>query len=110
MRLSRAESAHPVYWTIWCSDSWTAVGAQLPKQLIAHPNFPKPMEEVMYEAIVPGTRAGTVPESPKETVRLRNSGLWAQMLPLTEMMSEVKELQESIVPQGRPIVESLDQV
>ena len=91
-------------------DSWTSVGARLPRQLIADPTFPKPMEEIAYESLLANMDANLNYESPKEVFRLRDSGLWAQMLPLTEMMSQVKELQDKTARDGRSRMQSLDEV
>jgi hypothetical protein len=86
-------------------DNWTSAGARLPKQLTAHATYPTPMEEIGFEDLAPETPSIEDFESIEESIRLRDLGLWTQMIPLTEIMTEVKELHEKSVQNRRSPME-----
>ena len=74
-------------------DKWTAVGAKLPQQVILGPSVPKPMEEVAFEDLLVDEDFS----SPQLDSPYRESGLWAQMIPLTEVIGPINDLHEATV-------------
>ena len=109
-RLQR-ETEIRIFWTTWCMDMWTSVGTMLPRQLYPESTYPRPMEETLYESLVPGMAVNGTPfESPQVTLRTRDCGIWAQMVPLTEIMCQVKEVQDKSVNGHRTRLQSLGDV
>lgn len=80
-------------------DHWDSAGAQTPQQLVLDPNFPTPMEERCFEQLSAQSPHRDM-SSPPETVQSREHGLWAQMIPMTEIIASINQLHEMIV-QGR---------
>jgi alpha-L-rhamnosidase len=78
-------------------DNWSSAGAKLPKQLVAAPAHPRPLEEVLFEALDPETVFFHDLEPIDDAIQRRHRGLWAQMIPLTEMMSQIVEINERTV-------------
>jgi alpha-L-rhamnosidase len=91
-------------------DNWSSAGARLPRQLIAQPTYPRPMEEILYESITPGTDATEKLPIIGESFRFGDLGMWSQMIPLTEIMSQVKELHERTVQNRMSRLQTYDDV
>ncbi len=77
-------------------DNWTAVGAILPQQVILGPNFPRPMDEVAFEELAMEESFN----SPPFDDLARQTGMWAQMIPLTEVIGPINSLHEATVSGG----------
>ncbi|RMZ87272.1 hypothetical protein DV736_g5502, partial [Chaetothyriales sp. CBS 134916] len=88
-----------VWWTVWVLDCWASAEAQIPQQLTADPNFPVPMEERAFEELRVES-PDYIMTSPREMVPSREYGLWAQMIPMTEIIASINEL-HGLTVQGR---------
>ncbi|CAG8898975.1 unnamed protein product [Penicillium egyptiacum] len=87
-----------VWWTVWMLDNWASAGARIPRQLTVDPNFPAPMEERDFENLGHEGPALTM-TTPSDTAEagLHRYGLWAQMIPLTEVIAPINEIHELTV-------------
>jgi alpha-L-rhamnosidase len=94
-------------------DNWSSAGAKLPKQLVADPSFPRPMEEITFEALDREAIFINDFEPIGDAIQRSSRGMWAQMIPLTEMMSQIVDINECTVrdpisqPQGFKNVEAM---
>jgi alpha-L-rhamnosidase len=95
--LLAANCSYAVWWTVWMMDTWSSAGARLPKQINASSAYIKPMEEIAFERLEPGTNFDESLESEHDFIALRDSGLWTQMIPLTEIFTHVNELNDRTV-------------
>lgn len=77
-------------------DNWMSAGARITRQLTIAPNFPAPMEERDFEKLGRGGPTSTMTTSP-DTAGLPQYGLWAQMIPLTEVIGPINEVHELTV-------------
>ena len=82
------------WWTIWMMDTWTSTSVGVPQQLSSSPKFPRPMEEEAFEQLSKNDLA-EISEEPEDVERA--NGLWSQMVPLTEILSKVSQLNGKIV-------------
>ena len=72
-------------------DNWSAAASGIPRQLFFEPKFPTPMEEIAFDRLLPGSRYKNDTKSHREDQRC-NTGLWAQMIPLTSVICQIDEL------------------
>jgi hypothetical protein len=75
-------------------DNWSSAGAKHSQQLNLEPRYLKPMEDVAFQRLEPGPEEDHQIE---DIIHLRESSLWAQMIPLTEMIAQIEELHETTV-------------
>ncbi|KAH8689435.1 hypothetical protein BGW36DRAFT_330143 [Talaromyces proteolyticus] len=87
------ETAIRVWWTVWMLENWTNAGARIPRQLTVDLNFPLPMEEHAFEQLSPEMFDPTM--YPAEC--RAQYGIWAQMIPLTEVIAPINEMHEMTV-------------
>ncbi|KAJ5318345.1 hypothetical protein N7476_004765 [Penicillium atrosanguineum] len=83
-----------VWWTTWMMDTWTSNGVGVPKQLFPPPECPRPMEEEAFERLNIDELADLLDEHDDME---RESGLWSQMVPLTDILAKVSQLNENTV-------------
>ncbi|KFZ17278.1 hypothetical protein V501_01808 [Pseudogymnoascus sp. VKM F-4519 (FW-2642)] len=86
-----------IWWTTWSMDNWSSAGARHPKQLHLEPSYPKPMDDLSFELLKPGPVDFEKERRIEDVILERESSLWAQMIPLTDMISQIEELHELTV-------------
>jgi hypothetical protein len=94
-----------VWWSVWMEDSWSSAGTRLPKQLTYEISYTKPLEELAFVGLKSddeGDEAVT-----ENSTALRDSSLWTQMIPLTELFSQINTLNEYTVkyPEDRAFIQ-----
>lgn len=99
-----------VWWTIWSMDNWSAAASSVPRQLIAELDFPRPMEEIAFDQLIPGSQYSEDFATAEDGQLLHNLGLWNQMIPLTQVICQIDELHGMTVMNSRPEVEIYETV
>lgn len=86
-------------------DNWSAAASSIPRQLVAELDFPRPMEEIEFEQLIPGLQySERLP--PLEDQQLYQSlGMWTHMIPLTQLITQIDELHEMTVRNSKPQLE-----
>ena len=85
-------------------DNWSAAASSIPHQLVAELDFPRPMEEIAFERLMPGScHLDEVVLHDED--HLRNTGMWSQMIPLTQIITQIDELHEMTVRKTKPELE-----
>ncbi|KAI1623432.1 hypothetical protein EDD37DRAFT_658046 [Exophiala viscosa] len=98
-----------IWWTVWMTDAWTSTSLAIPPQLIVEPAYPPPMEEAAFTNL----RSDRSPDAPASTAHERESGLWTQMIPLTQIMAKIHTLNTKAmkdVASGAQILEEVEQL
>ena len=94
-----------VWWTTWAMDNWLEAASNVPCQLVAELDFSRPMEEVAFERLIPGSQYSEDFTLLENQELLRNRGMWAQMIPLTHLIVEIDQLHKMTVRNSKPQLE-----
>lgn len=89
-------------------DNWSAAASNVPRQLVADPDFPRPMEEIAFDQLIPGSRYSE--RAVEEEDPLRTLSLWTQMIPLTKVICQIDALHDMTVKNAKPQIEIYDTV
>lgn len=90
-------------------DNWASAGARIPRQLTVAPSLPVPMEERAFENLRHEEPAFAM-MLPSDRAGLHQYGLWAQMIPLTEVIAPINEIHELTVQNSLTDVQLFDRV
>ncbi|KAF5982732.1 putative alpha-glucosidase (maltase) [Fusarium bulbicola] len=98
-----------VWWNVWMWDCWESAGSRTKQQLTIDPDFPVPMEEHAFEQLDPGSdHLDFMIQS--DEVTSRQHGLWAQMIPFTEVVAPINEIHELTVQNRISDAELVDKI
>jgi alpha-L-rhamnosidase len=86
-------------------DNWSAAASRIPRQLVAELDFPRPMEEIAFEQLIPGLQNSEGLAPLEDQQLLRDMGMWTQMIPLTQLIVQIDELHEMTVRNNKPQLE-----
>jgi hypothetical protein len=93
---------YTVWWTTWSMDCWSAAASSIPRQLVPELDYPRPMEEIAFEQLVPGSQYSEESVPVGHQNLLRDMGMWTQMIPLTQIIGQIDELHEMVVRNSKP--------
>ena len=82
-------------------ENWSAAASSIPRQLSAELDFPRPMEEIAFDQLLPRSSYSERLES-REEEQLRSTGLWTQMIPLTSVICQIDTLHKMTVQNNKP--------
>ena len=91
-------------------DNWSAAASSIPRQLVADPSFPRPMEEIAFDQLIPGSRYSEQVFADGKEDPLRTLSLWTQMIPLTQVICQIDALHDMTVENIKPQVDIYDTV
>ncbi|RKL30817.1 hypothetical protein BFJ72_g11382 [Fusarium proliferatum] len=98
-----------VWWNVWMWDCWESAGSCIRQQLTIDPGFPLPMEEHAFEQLDPDSDdSDSITQQDMNASRQR--GLWAQMIPFTEVVAPINEIHELTVQNCIPDAELFDKI
>ncbi|KAF5639660.1 alpha-glucosidase (maltase) [Fusarium sp. NRRL 52700] len=98
-----------VWWNVWMWDCWESAGSCIKQQLTIDPDFPIPMEEHAFEQLDPGSdHLGLIIQ--RDEVKSRQHGLWAQMIPFTQVVAPINEIHELTVQNRISDAELFDKI
>ncbi|KLP06155.1 Uncharacterized protein Y057_3151 [Fusarium fujikuroi] len=98
-----------VWWNVWMWDCWESAGSCIRQQLTIDPDFPLPMEEHAFEQLDPDSDdSDSITQQDMNASRQR--GLWAQMIPFTEVVAPINEIHELTVQNCIPDAELFDKI
>lgn len=90
-------------------DCWESAGSCIRQQLTIDPGFPLPMEEHAFEQLDPDSDdSDSITQQDMNASRQR--GLWAQMIPFTEVVAPINEIHELTVQNCIPDAELFDKI
>ncbi|KAF4964218.1 hypothetical protein FSARC_7852 [Fusarium sarcochroum] len=87
------QSTSHLYWQTWMMDCWTSVRSEWPLQLRNDPNFPRPLQQEIFDRLSPDSPLCNLGNSGT----FRESSMWGLILPLTQWHAEAVTLNFQIV-------------
>lgn len=86
-------------------DNWSAAASSIPQQLVAELDFPRPMDEIAFEKLVPGLQHSESYPLLEDQQLHQNLGMWTHMIPLTQLIVQIDKLHEMTVRNSEPQLE-----